>query len=155
MDKLMLTKLLYIVERKSLELRGFPMIYDTPVCMPHGPVLSATLNITNYEEPSDEWRACVRKPTAAHAVRLVDGVQRDHLRRLSRRDRKIIQAVWDEFGHMGTFELRNYTHNLPEYEDPRGSSRTLPYKDILRAVGYNNSVANELAEDIEYYRQVP
>lgn len=152
LDKLKLTKLLYMAERLSLELRGFPMIYDTPVCMPHGPVLSTTLNITDYKMPSDEWRACVQKPDGQHRVRLVEGVDEGRLGGLSRRDREILDSVWERFGGMGTFQLRDYTHQLPEWRNPAGSSQTLEYEDILRAVGYDDDVAGELANDILYYK---
>src|SRR5215218_6123410 len=53
MSHLKLIKLLYLVERESLTRFGVPFTYDSYVSMPHGPVLSATLDRIN-ERPMYE-----------------------------------------------------------------------------------------------------
>lgn len=153
MDKLKLTKLIYLAERESLKQRGFPMIYDIPCSMPHGPVMSTTLNHTNYDPRSEEWAACLKKPKG-NTIRLLDGVGIDGLRRLSQHDTEIIDSVWNSFGHYSAIALRSFTHGLAEYNDPGNSSRQMEYTDILLAVGYSEDVANDLADDIEFFRKV-
>ena len=47
MPHLKLMKLLYLADRESMRETGYPMSWDRLVSMPHGPVLSTTLNLIN------------------------------------------------------------------------------------------------------------
>ena len=52
MPHLKLMKLMYLAERESMSRHGFTMTGDYFVSMPHGPVLSLTLNHINDAVPS-------------------------------------------------------------------------------------------------------
>lgn len=52
MPHLKLMKLLYLSDREAMERYGFPISGDCIVAMPHGPVLSMTLNLMDGDVES-------------------------------------------------------------------------------------------------------
>ena len=150
MPHLKLMKLLYLADRESMRETGYPMSWDRLVSMPHGPVLSTTLNLINgYVEPSpggwEDWVA----DKEDHQVSLRREVTTDDLDELSPVEIDILGRVWQRFGEMGAWEIRNWTHDhCAEWEDANGSSRVIPYEKLAMAVGYDEKVAHEIAADI-------
>jgi hypothetical protein len=53
MNHMKLIKLLYLADRRALVQWGRPITFDYYVSMPHGPVLSFTLDRLNDEAPTD------------------------------------------------------------------------------------------------------
>lgn len=156
MPHLKLLKLLYLADRKSMELHGFPISGDCIVAMPHGPVLSMTLNLIDGDVESCEngWESWV-SDKANHEVSLKRAVSSDALDELSMAGKSALEAVWNTFGHMDKWEIRDYTHNhCPEWQDPNGSSRTIPYETVFRALGKPDNVAIELGARIEAERSL-
>lgn len=112
--------------------------------MPHGPVLSFTLDKVN--EPVDPkrksyWHHIISERTG-HEVRLLADAPNDQL---SPAEEKVLDAVFAEFGHMTQFELRDYSHTRPEWHDPNGSSSPISIRDILLGEG----LSDEDVEDVE------
>ncbi|MDD0812968.1 Panacea domain-containing protein [Curvibacter sp. RS43] len=142
---LKLVKLMYLAERLSMRRYGDTITGDNFVSMPHGPVLSMTLEHINDAVPSareggwDSWIA----DRADYTVGLKEDVHlsspEDDLLALSETDLECLQHTWDEFGSWDKYKLRDYTHQggCPEWEDPNGSSRPIPKSRVLRAVGFN------------------
>ena len=51
----------------------------------------------------------------------------------------VLDAVWEHFGHMGRWQIRDYAHHhCPEWEDPHGSSSPIPDEKVFRALGYTS-----------------
>jgi uncharacterized phage-associated protein len=150
---LKLMKLLYLAERRAFLLHGEPITGDRLVSMPHGPVLSMTYERmcgigTREEGGWSDWVAgregnmlSLRDPS------MIRSPAQDLLR-LSESDLKVLQATWDEFGHMGDWALRDYTHSgaCPEWQDPEGSSQPISYQTLFRHLGYSQDVAEALQE---------
>lgn len=143
-----LMKLLYLAERRSYEKYGQPMVGDRLVSMPHGPVLSQTLNHLNGMLPScdggwDSWMS----DRAGHLVALaqqVPPVSMNGLLELSDADAEILTEIWDSFGHMTEWELRDYTHDhCPEWKDPDGSMIPIKFEDLFRALNLTNDQSRE------------
>jgi uncharacterized phage-associated protein len=139
---LKLTKLLYLAERGSLEKFGEPMIGDHPVSMPHGPVLSTTLDYMNGMLRSSEggWDSWIAD-RQGHFVALRDpqSVQRqEDLLALSAADIEILSDVWNRFGGMDQWALRDWTHeHCPEWTDPEGSSVPISFDTLLAALHFS------------------
>jgi len=73
-------------------------------------------------------------------------ITRRDLKEMSECDMEVMDAVWNEFGHLDQWEIRDYTHtHCAEWEDPGGSSLPITYEVILQAVGYSKKHAKEIA----------
>ncbi len=124
MSHLKLMKLLYLSDRESFRTRGFSISNDLMVSMKHGPVLSKTLNLINgYEQSApDGWNSLI-SAREDHQVSCNAGLKVEDLKKLSEKELDILESVWNKFGRMDQWEIRDYTHdNCPEWQDPGDSS---------------------------------
>ena len=143
-----LMKLLYLAERRSYEKYGQPMVGDRLVSMPYGPVLSQTLNHLNGMLPSCDggWDSWMSDRTG-HLIALAQQVppaSLDGLLELCDADAEILTEIWDAFGHMTEWELRDYTHNhCSEWKDPDGSMIPIKYEDLFRALKLTSDQSRE------------
>ncbi len=141
---LKLMKLMYLSERLSLQRYGDSITGDRFVSMQHGPVLSKMLDLANGFQTSNPggWETWINDKSD-HAVALRDSSMirspELDLLALSDTDIECLTDTWEKFGSWEKFKLRDYTHTdaCPEWEDPMGSSRPIPYSRILKAVGHS------------------
>jgi len=152
---LKLMKLLYLAERESLRVYGEPISGDKLVSMPHGPVLSRTLDMMNgyggqaqggwneWIEDRSGYELALRDPS------MIRTPQQDLLA-LSDGDLDVLEAIWVEFGHMGAFALVEYTHSsaCPEWEDPQDSSYPIELDRVLQAIGYQEPSIRAVSEHL-------
>jgi uncharacterized phage-associated protein len=149
METLKLMKLMYLADREAMREHGFTMTGDRFVSMPHGPVLSQTYDhvqggLTSGSDGWDSWIA----DRAGRLVSLEERASRD-LDELSPADERILENIWDQFGSMTAWELREYTHiHCPEWEDPNGSSRPIPYVRVFKVLGLSPEAAKDAASRI-------
>jgi uncharacterized phage-associated protein len=150
MDVIMLAKLMYLAERRSLQLHGEPIVGDRPVSMEHGPVLSNTYNSMKGEcAPNDPWRDLIADRKGDHiALRAPIDDPRAVLLELSDADHEVLEWIWKEYGHLSPWKLRDMTHQglCPEWEDPGRSSKSIPRDRLMRVLGYSEEVIAELME---------
>jgi len=143
---LKLMKLMYLAERTAYKKYGEPIIGDALVSMPHGPVLSRTLDYLNDGSSSPIWDVWISKNDRNISLSdptLIRSPEQD-LTELSKSDLEILNDVWLQFGHMSAYALRDYTHdpaNCPEWEDPDGSSKPIPYQKLFTSLGYSEDEA--------------
>lgn len=142
MPHLKLIKLMYLADRESMARFDVPMTDDRPVSMPHGPVLSSTLNLIKGTSRSDAWSHWI-SPLENHEVRLACEIETlDDLDELSKADLSVMESVWQQFGHMSKYQLRDYTHkHLPEWHDPNGSSKDIDIRETFQALGQDAELA--------------
>lgn len=156
MSHLKLMKLLYLAEREALARYGAPMAGDHLVAMPQGPVLSQTLNHMDGDVESspggwDEWVS----GKANNELSLKRDVSRDDLDELSDADIEVLDHVWEQFGHMTRWKIRDYAHeNCREWKNPHGSSVPISYRKVFLALGRSNDEASELSDRIESERSL-
>lgn len=144
MSHLKLIKLLYLAEREALIRLGTPLTYDAYVSLPHGPVLSATLDRINDREyyEGGYWDTHIA-PKHDNEVSLRDpnGVPHDQL---SPAEEELIDEVFRRYGRMTRWELRDLTHQLPEWTDPSGSMLPITPAAILRGEGFSEEDIEEM-----------
>lgn len=137
---LKLMKLMYLSERSALQQYGEGIVGDRLVSMPHGPVMSVTLNHINGELESclggwDSWVS----DRADHMLALKSEQKNKtpaDLLALSTADEEILLQTWQQFGQMTGFQLRDYTHlHCPEWQDPDGSMLPMQPKDLFTSLG--------------------
>lgn len=155
MSHLKLMKLLYLADREAMSRFGMPITGDFIVAMPHGPALSLTLNLMDGDtKPApggwDDWIS----DKEDHEVSLRKAVTRDALNELSDAEIEVLDAVWNEFGKMNRWQIRDYTHTLPEWQDPKGSSLPIPHQKVFHVLGRTDKEAEELAARIEAERSL-
>ena len=153
MSHLKLMKLMYLSERTSLKEYANTISGDRFVSMPHGPVLSATLNHMNgyIDSQPGGWDTFI-SALAEHKISVKDGAPKngDALGHISKASRAAMDKVWEEFGAMDRYAIRDYTHeHCPEWDDPDGSSLPISIERVLCAVGYTEEQAESIAERIE------
>lgn len=157
-----LMKLLYLADRRSLDWFEYPMSGDRMVSMPHGPVLSQTLELMNgASRPNKDGWDCWIADRAGHMLSLKDcqgsepGRELD-LDCLSEADVDVLESTFQEFGGMGQWELRDFTHSsaCPEWVDPKGSSYPIEYEDVLKALGRSEEEAREAQQALESQHKV-
>jgi uncharacterized phage-associated protein len=142
-----LMKLLYLADRKALLELGRPITFDRYVSMKHGPVLSQTYDLMVAEEAPQEhsyWRQHISEPRE-YQVRLRGESPRDAL---SPAQEQILDEIFAEFGALDRWALLDFTHTLPEWQDPHGSSMPIALRDVLRAGGLDDDTADAVENDL-------
>lgn len=153
MAHLKLMKLLYLADREAMARYGVPISGDRVVSMPHGPVLTMTLNLMDgdVESSPNGWDAWI-SDKANNELSLNRELSEVELDELSQADIEVLEDVWAKFGKMSRWEIRDYTHTLPEWEDPNGSSNAIPHRKILMAMGRSEEEAAHFCAEIEAER---
>lgn len=148
--------LLYISDREALRAFGWPISGDRLVSMPHGPVLSQTLNLMDGDVESQpggwaEWIADKEN----HELSMRQALDAAALDELAPAEIDVLKIVWGNFGAMGKWEIRDWTHeHCAEWKDPKGSSISIHYDAMARAVGFDDDSAKELAAQIHAEQEI-
>ncbi|MPZ51023.1 MAG: DUF4065 domain-containing protein [Dehalococcoidia bacterium] len=148
LNYMVLIKLLYLADRESLIDTGIPITGDRMVAMPHGPVLSGILDEIHLGDGSGRtsvWYEYITEPVA-HSVSLRKDAESDEL---SDYEMEVLSRSFEKFGHMNRWQLVAFTHKLPEWADPNGSSRPIAPEDILRSVGKSDDEIEALTQEAE------
>lgn len=149
---LKLMKLLYLAERLSYERFGFPIIGDRLVSMPHGPVLSRTLDIMNSGslDENKDWYYLIAEKSGRDMALSGQAKSVNDLRELSESDVEVLKSTWQTFGGKSAQWLRAFTHdprNCPEYQDPDGSSTPIKLETLLDKLGYSAGDTQKIVEN--------
>ena len=152
---LKLSKLLYLAEREFMRRFDEPMFYDRLVSMPDGPVASVTLNFINGEIENPTWCAYVA-PRERYSIKQAESINSpEQLDQLSKADLSVLEDLWQRFGDYDRYELRDWTHrkeNVPEWEDPDGSSNPISHKDVFEFLGKED--VELLTQQVEERREL-
>ncbi len=133
MNYMVLIKLLYMADRKSLIVSEMPITGSHMVSMPHGPVLSEILDLINMGSPDsgNEWFRLISEPSN-YSVSLKE---EPDFEELSDFEIEILEGIYQRFGSMDKWRLKDMTHELPEWVDPEGGSLPVDTDIILESAG--------------------
>lgn len=140
-----LLKLLYLADREALQEWERPITYDNYVSMDHGQVLSNTYNLMKRELQCDEWNEYIQHYLYYWLI-LKKPIP---FKKLSRAEVELLKSIFDNYGKLDEFELAELTHDLPEYEDPEGSSLPTPLEAILNALEYSEEDIQRINIELE------
>lgn len=151
-DKLKLIKLLYLVERRSIELRCRPMFYDQYYSLKDGPICSNALNGINGRSDEDAWGSYIRREGDRN-VFLARELGDNDADELSDSDVEIIRSIWLDFGSMPTTTLRRWTHShCGEYTEVQEGRVPIEHFSISAAI--EGVDGEKLSENIAEYRSM-
>lgn len=155
MAHLKLIKLLYLAERTSIQRNNYPVLGDKLFSMPHGPILSRTLNyMKSYVPPRNGWDKWI-SPIKDNEVSPAREYEPEDLDLLSEATLDILTEVWNGFGCMDQREIKDYTRqNCKELKTPQDSFFEITYEEILRALGYKKGEAVKTGLELEIRREV-
>lgn len=147
MNLFKLMKELYLIDRASIDERDSSVSNDIFVSMPHGPVLSQTLNML-YDLPNNNWSNYLDKVEARFFpdIQLKKEIEFD---RLSLKDKEYIKKISTKFKDYTEFQLEDYTHQLPEWTDPNGSSLKIRFRDVMKALGKSDDEITAAKKEYE------
>jgi uncharacterized phage-associated protein len=132
MSYLKLIKLLYLLDREALLRWGRPVTTDQYVSMNNGPVVSRIYELIRDEtEPGADpiWRRFISPPQGWDVALIAEPETEE----LSQAEEALIEEVFSQYGKMNRWDLVRMSHDLPEWQNPNGSSIRIEYRDILRA----------------------
>jgi uncharacterized phage-associated protein len=143
-----LLKLLYLADRKAYQNWARPITYDHYVSMDNGQVLSTTYRLIKQELGfSDTFWSEVFTQCNHYELSYIQG--RPQIDKLSDNEIELLKEIYSEFGDMDQFELADYTHELPEYEDPKGSSIPTDLRKLLRVLEYSDEEVTQIEQELE------
>lgn len=155
MHNLKLAKLLYLTERTYIQKNRHPILDDKLVSTDHGPVLGMTFSyMLGCKKPGNGWDRWV-SPKENHEASPARPYNADDLGMLSEAAIEILEDVWNRFGHMDKWQVRDYTReHCPEWKDPRGSLHPITYESLLAVLGYGEKEAAEMATEFRTQQEV-
>lgn len=150
-EKIKLAKLVYLAERKSIEHRNRPMLYDDLVSLGQGPVCSHVVYGLNglVREERKIWKKYIRRDIENDIIGMKNAkIDLLSLDLLSKSDTDILDEIWKNFGNYSTEELVQWTHkNCTEYTETMKGYSPISYESMASAVGIKDT---DSIEDITY-----
>lgn len=149
MNHMKLVKLLYLAEREALLRWGRPITFDAYFSLDHGPILSFTLDKINRDrDPANPsyWHTLISERDG-HTVSLLG--ERPPNGQLSEAEESLLNEVFKTYGHLDQWQLRDFTHTLPEWTDPGGSSEPISIRAILHSGGFDESDIQDIEDALQ------
>jgi antitoxin SocA-like protein len=150
-DVFVLLKTLYYADRTSLIKYGRTITGDKFVSMNKGPVLSKIFDLIRGKEiPGDphalaKWKKFISE-RESHLLRLKETPE---LGFLAVRDMEILDEAFHTISQIPPYWLAEWTHRvLPEWEDPKGSSKAIDPVKILKSAKKSDKEIAEIEEEL-------
>lgn len=148
MNILKLVKLVYLLDRLSIDRRGIPVVGGAYFSLPNGPITSELLDLINAgrlcgsDDSSWEERIGDRQN---HEVALQSTVSSEHL---SSSEIDLLDEIYREHGAKGQWELVEWTHrNCPEWTSLLQGRDLIPVERIAEAVGKSDPEVQRVREE--------
>ncbi len=152
MKYLGLLKMLYIADRIALQQMEQPITGDSYFSMNYGPVLSGVYDLMkglSVDEALPLWSQFISSRNESHYVTLLADPGNDDL---CEEEEDILKAVYQKFGNLNPFDIAEWTHDLPEWENPMGSAIPISIEKILQSLNKTDDEIKEIEQ--EAYREL-
>ena len=104
-NRLKLMKLLWLADRIHLNKYGRLILKDNYNALPHGPVPSRTMDVSKQS---------INNSFDVNDFTIVAKGSFDS-KYFSKSDIEVLEQVWEKYGNMNQFELRDLSHKFPEW----------------------------------------
>jgi uncharacterized phage-associated protein len=116
MNKMKAIKLIWLSDRLHLRRYGRTITGDVYFALPHGPVPSATRDVLQWSNYSDdiasEYASSYIGKDGQYFYKSTDT---PNLKVFSQTDIECINTIYDCFGVLDEFKLRDFSHSFPEW----------------------------------------
>jgi uncharacterized phage-associated protein len=148
MNIMKLTKLLYLLDRLSLDKRGTPVVGGDYLSMRNGPVTSEVLDLINagrlHGEKDLLWEQCISDRTN-HEVKLEHMPDRENL---SDAEVSLLDEIWTEHGDKNQWKLVDWCHaHCMEWTPVTNGCAPIPVEQVGIALGKNPAQVNRLRQE--------
>ncbi len=144
-----LNKLLYLADRQALLETGYPVTGAKMVSTDHGPALSEVYQRLTWGAAAETPWSVIIENRAEHKVALRHVPDWE---KLSPYDEDVLTRIVGKWGHWDRWDLVRYTHELPEWHDPEGSSWPIDVREILEDAGKSPQEIEDIAAQAESIR---
>tara|TARA_R110002096_G_scaffold308959_3_gene503466 strand:- start:484 stop:1038 length:555 start_codon:yes stop_codon:yes gene_type:complete len=145
-----LMKLMYLSERKSLELYLQPIFGDAYYSLDHGPIVSRVYNLAKATPSGSASQVALWSDHFEARGFNVVLRQRARAAALSRADLAVIDEVHEQWKAVGTWEMVNRLHQeLPEWTDPAGSATPIGIEQLCTALDLGKSEIQTVEEMVQ------
>jgi len=148
---LTLIKMLYRADRAALIAWGRTITGDSYVSMDNGPVLSLLYDLIKGKGNANNqklWDAYFTK-REGHIIRLR---KQPEIGYLSKREIEALKVAYREIKSVRG-SIANWMHrNCPEWQNPKGSSKPIDPKNILRLAGKKEVEIQQIEEEVDALR---
>jgi len=136
MNIMKLVKLIYLLDRLSLDRRGIPVCGGDYLSMRNGPVTSEVLDLINdgrlYRESDNRWEQCL-SDRENHEVALLRMPKREQV---SNAEVKLLDEIWSEHGSKSQWQLVDWCHdNCKEWTPVSSGKSPISVEQIGEALG--------------------
>ncbi len=155
MNIMKLVKLLYLLDRHSLDRRNMPVIGGDYLSMRNGPVTSEALDLISagrlIGEADRRWEQCVTD-RRNHEVKLEKMPERDHL---SDAEVGLLDEVWGEHGAKDQWQLADWCHTrCKEWTPVSGGCASIAIEQMAMALGKSPAQVNRLRQEAAELNQL-
>ena len=142
-------KLLYGIEREALKRWMRPVIFDDLYSLPHGQIVSKTMNLAQGLKETDEsfWSQHLRKENNVIYQKKEAGLEK-----LSVAEIDLIKEIYEANKNKTINQIFAEHHTpalYPEYRDPHGSAIKTEYPDLLNVLGKTPKQIAEFEADLK------
>lgn len=158
MKYLGLLKMLYIADRRALERMDETITGDSAYSMPYGPVLSATYDLVKGEDINIRqsiWNKYISERFAMNNEQrknYVKLIEMPLIEKLCEEEEAILTEVYKEFGQLNPFTVADWTHNLPEWQNPEDfNKRRIPisFEDVLKFLSRSDEEIDNIKDAVK------
>lgn len=143
MKYLGLLKMLYIADRIALQRMEQPITGDNYVSMDYGPVLSGVYDLIKGRHV-DNALPLWSKFISIHGSNCVSLLDDPGNAELCEEEEEILKEVYQTFGHLDPFDVAEWTHELPEWQNPYGSAIPISVEDVLLYTGKTSEEVRQI-----------
>jgi len=148
-----LVRLVYLLDRRSLEKRGIPVVGGSYFSLRNGPITSEMLDLINsgslWGENECHWDKFISE-RQNHEVAMAADPSRDHL---SDSEIDLIDEIYRDHGKKNQWQLRDWCHEHCDEWTPLEQGRDrIALDSIARALGKSDEQIARLSEGAQELR---
>ncbi|MBI2925923.1 MAG: SocA family protein [Verrucomicrobia bacterium] len=148
MNVMRLVKLIYLLDRLSLDRRGIPVVGGDYLSMRNGPVTSEVLDLINegrlYHESDARWEESI-SDRENHDVALLRLPEREQV---SAAEVKLVDEIWAAHGAKNQWQLVDWCHDdCKEWASVPSGKAPITVEQIGEALGKNAEEINWLTRE--------